>query len=283
MEVIIVTGMAGAGKSSVLKILEDLGYYAMDNLPAELIIDFANLTSKVEIDISRIAVGLDVRSIQFQDVIGELNKLEATGFDVKILYLETKEEVLVQRYKENRRPHPMEKTGNLLEGIANEKKHLSDIKARADYIINTTNLKLSDLKSRVAKIFGEDVQANLVISVVSFGFKNGILLDADLVFDVRFLPNPHYIDELRPMNGKDSQVSDYVFSFNETNEYIGLLMNLLNFSIPLYVAEGKSNLVIGIGCTGGKHRSVAIAEHLAAILENNYNLVFANHRDERYW
>lgn len=283
MEIVIVTGMSGAGKSSALNIFEDLGYYSMDNLPTELIIDFAKLISRSEVIIDKLAVGIDIRGIGFEDTLREIEKLEESDFDVNVLYLDCADEILVQRYKEKRRPHPMERYGNLLNGIKLERKSLLNIKARANHVIDTSSLRLSDLKDRIYKIYNDDSESNMVVSIVSFGFKHGILLDADLVFDVRFLPNPYYLESLRDKTGKDKEIVDYIFSFEETNKYVELLMDLFEFSIPLYEKEGKSNLVIGIGCTGGKHRSVAIAEHLGSLLAKKFELIFVNHRDEREW
>lgn len=283
MEIVIVTGMSGAGKSSALNIFEDLGYYSMDNLPTELIIDFAKLTSRSEVIIDKLAVGIDIRGIGFEDTLREIEKLEESDFDVNVLYLDCADEILVQRYKEKRRPHPMERYGNLLNGIKLERKSLLNIKARANHVIDTSSLRLSDLKDRIYKIYNDDSESNMVVSIVSFGFKHGILLDADLVFDVRFLPNPYYLESLRDKTGKDKEIVDYIFSFEETNKYVELLMDLFEFSIPLYEKEGKSNLVIGIGCTGGKHRSVAIAERIGSLLAKKFELIFVNHRDERKW
>lgn len=283
MEIVIVTGMSGAGKSSALNIFEDLGYYSMDNLPTELIIDFAKLISRSEVIIDKLAVGIDIRGIGFEDTLREIEKLEESDFDVNVLYLDCADEILVQRYKEKRRPHPMERYGNLLNGIKLERKSLLNIKARANHVIDTSSIRLSDLKDRIYKIYNDDSESNMVVSIVSFGFKHGILLDADLVFDVRFLPNPYYLESLRDKTGKDKEIVDYIFSFEETNKYVELLMDLFKFSIPLYEKEGKSNLVIGIGCTGGKHRSVAIAERIGSLLAKKFELIFVNHRDEREW
>lgn len=283
MEIVIVTGMSGAGKSSALNIFEDLGYYSMDNLPTELIIDFAKLTSRSEVVIDKLAVGIDIRGLGFQDTLRVIEKLEESGFDINVLFLDSSDEILVQRYKEKRRPHPIERHGSLLDGIEMERKSLVNIKDRANHIIDTSNLNLADLKDRIDKIYNDESESNMVVSVVSFGFKHGILLDADLVFDVRFLPNPYYIEDLRNKTGTDQEIVDYIFSFEETEKYLEYLIGLLEYSIPLYEREGKSNLVIGVGCTGGKHRSVAMARHIASLLDEKFELIFVNHRDERYW
>lgn len=283
MEIVIITGMSGAGKSSALNILEDLGYYCMDNLPKELIIEFAKLNSKSEAEIKKLAVGVDIRGLGFGQMVEEIDKLEDLGHRVDILFLDCEDEVLVKRYKEKRRPHPMDRTGNLLKGISDEREILARVKTKADHIIDTSNLILADLKDRISKIYGADAKSNMLITVVSFGFKHGILLDADLVFDVRFLPNPHYIEPLRSQTGKDAPVYDFIFSHEESHEFLDKLMDLLNFTIPYYDQEGKPHLTIGIGCTGGKHRSVALAEKIGQALKENNDLVFVNHRDERYW
>lgn len=283
MEIVIITGMSGAGKSSALNILEDLGYYCMDNLPTELIIEFAKLNSNSEAEIKKLAVGVDIRGLGFGQMVEEIDKLEDLGHRVDILFLDCEDEVLVKRYKEKRRPHPMDRTGNLLKGISDEREILARVKTKADHIIDTSNLILADLKDRISKIYGADAKSNMLITVVSFGFKHGILLDADLVFDVRFLPNPHYIEPLRSQTGKDAPVYDFIFSHEESHEFLDKLMDLLNFTIPYYDQEGKPHLTIGIGCTGGKHRSVALAEKIGQALKENNDLVFVNHRDERYW
>lgn len=283
MEIVIVTGMSGAGKSSVLSILEDLGYYSMDNLPTKLIIDFVKLANESEKGIDRVAIGIDIRGIGFKNLLDEVEKLEAGGFKVSILFIEAQDSVLVQRYKEHRRPHPLKKSGSILDGILKERDILAHVKARSNFIIDTSIFKLSDLKTRILEIFCKNSRSNLMISLVSFGYKRGILLDADLVFDVRFLSNPYYLDELRKLNGLDKQVKEYVFSFPQTHEFLDLVIKFLKFSIPLYEKEGKSNLIIGIGCTGGMHRSVVISEEMLLRLRNDFDLVFINHRDERYW
>lgn len=285
MEIVIITGMSGAGKSSALNILEDMGFYSMDNLPPLLIMSFAELTSRSEIVIERLAVGLDIRGVGFlENLTKSIEDLKKAGFDVSVLFLDASDEVLVKRYKELRRPHPMERQGNILNGIDRERQALEDIKKNSDFIIDTSKLKLADLKARISEVYNVDgTEDTMIISIVSFGFKNGILLDADLVFDVRFLPNPYYIEELKEKTGKDPEVCDYVFSYDVTEKFLNEIVELLNFTVPYYEKEGKRNLIIGIGCTGGKHRSVAIAEKLGEEIKEKYDLVFVSHRDERYW
>lgn len=285
MEIVIITGMSGAGKSSALNILEDMGFYSMDNLPPLLIMSFAELTSRSEIVIERLAVGLDIRGVGFlENLTKSIEDLKKAGFDVSVLFLDASDEVLVKRYKELRRPHPMERQGNILNGIDRERQALENIRENSDYIIDTSKLKLAELKARISELYNvEGTKDTMIISIVSFGFKNGILLDADLVFDVRFLPNPYYIEELKEKTGKDSEVFDYVFSYDVTDKFLNEIMELLNFTVPYYEKEGKRNLIIGIGCTGGRHRSVAIAEKLGELIKEKYDLVFVSHRDERYW
>lgn len=285
MEIVIITGMSGAGKSSALNILEDMGFYSMDNLPPLLIMSFAELTSRSEIVIERLAVGLDIRGVGFlENLTKSIDDLKKAGFDVSVLFLDASDEVLVKRYKELRRPHPMERQGNILNGIDRERQALENIRKNSDYIIDTSKLKLADLKARISELYNLDgTKDTMIISIVSFGFKNGILLDADLVFDVRFLPNPYYIEDLKEKTGKDSEVFDYVFSYKVTEKFLNEIVELLNFTVPYYEKEGKRNLIIGIGCTGGRHRSVAIAEKLGEVIKKKYDLVFVSHRDERYW
>lgn len=285
MEIVIITGMSGAGKSSALNILEDMGFYSMDNLPPLLIMSFAELTSRSEIVIERLAVGLDIRGVGFlENLTKSIEDLKKAGFDVSVLFLDASDEVLVKRYKELRRPHPMERQGNILNGIDRERQALENIRKNSDYIIDTSKLKLADLKARISELYNLDgTKDTMIISIVSFGFKNGILLDADLVFDVRFLPNPYYIEDLKEKTGKDSEVFDYVFSYKVTEKFLNEIVELLNFTVPYYEKEGKRNLIIGIGCTGGRHRSVAIAEKLGEVIKKKYDLVFVSHRDERYW
>ncbi|MDO5718714.1 MAG: RNase adapter RapZ [Tissierellia bacterium] len=284
MEIVIITGMSGAGKSSALNILEDMGFYSMDNLPPMLIMSFAELTSRSEIVIEKLAVGLDIRGVGFLENLNKaIDDLKKAGFDVSVLFLDSSNEELVKRYKELRRPHPMEKQGNILNGIERERQALTDIRRSSDYIIDTSGYKLADLKQRITQIFDGSVKEDLIISVVSFGYKNGILLDADLVLDVRFLPNPFYIDELKEKTGKDSEVFEYVFSYDVSTNFLDEVIKLLEFTVPHYKKEGKMNLIIGIGCTGGKHRSVAIAEELGRRIKKISNNIFVSHRDERYW
>ena len=285
MEVVIVTGMSGAGKSASSHILEDLGYYTLDNMPPSLLLSFIDLTTKSKKKINKIACVVDIRGGEFfADLMKSITLLKNQSIDVKILYLDASDEILIRRYKEHRRPHPLAINGNISQGISNERELLSEVRNSADSIINTSNLTLGELRRKILSAFSlKDVDTKLAISVVSFGFKHGILLDADLVFDVRFLPNPYYIEELKKSSGLNTDIKDYVFGFDEANEFLDKLVDMLEFLIPKYSKEGKTNLVIGIGCTGGKHRSVAIAQALTARLEGNGEKVYVSHRDQKFW
>ena len=285
MEVVIVTGMSGAGKSASSHILEDLGYYTLDNMPPSLLLSFIDLTTKSKKKINKIACVVDIRGGEFfADLMKSITLLKNQSIDVKILYLDASDEILIRRYKEHRRPHPLAINGNISQGISNERELLSEVRNSADSIINTSNLTLAELRRKILYVFSlKDVDTKLAISVVSFGFKHGILLDADLVFDVRFLPNPYYIEELKKSSGLNTDIKDYVFGFDEANEFLDKLVDMVEFLIPKYSKEGKTNLVIGIGCTGGKHRSVAIAQALTARLEGNGEKVYVSHRDQKFW
>lgn len=285
MEVVIVTGMSGAGKSASSHILEDLGYYTLDNMPPSLLLSFIDLTTKSKKKINKIACVVDIRGGEFfADLMKSITLLKNQSIDVKILYLDASDEILIRRYKEHRRPHPLAINGNISQGISNERELLSEVRNSADSIINTSNLTLGELRRKILSAFSlKDIDTKLAISVVSFGFKHGILLDADLVFDVRFLPNPYYIEELKKSSGLNTDIKDYVFGFDEANEFLGKLVDMVEFLVPKYSKEGKTNLVIGIGCTGGKHRSVAIAQALTARLEGNGEKVYVSHRDQKFW
>ncbi len=277
---LIVTGMSGAGKTLAIQSLEDLGFFCIDNLPPVLIPKFAELVKENSGKMKKIAVVTDLRGRDFfSTLISSLVQLEAYHFlQYKILFLEASDPVLVQRFKETRRRHPLAEGGSPLEGITLEREMLSEIKGKANYIIDTSNLKANELKEKIKLLFSDLNEQGLPVQIISFGFKHGIPIDADLVFDVRFLPNPHYIAELRPHTGLDDDVYQYVMKWPETNEFLHKLSDLLTFLLPNYYREGKNVLVIAIGCTGGKHRSVAIAEYLANFLRKSYK-VQVQHRD----
>ncbi|WP_099467079.1 RNase adapter RapZ [Konateibacter massiliensis] len=282
MRFVIVTGMSGAGKSTALKMLEDVGYFCVDNLPFLLIRKFAELTFKQSIDVNNIALGVDIRSGQaLSELEYVLEDLVASGFQYEILFLDASDSVLVKRYKETRRSHPLAGEGRVDQGIIAEREKLNFLKKQADYIIDTSQLLTRELKSELDKIFvNNEGFNNLFITVLSFGFKYGIPSDADLVFDVRFLPNPYYIDELKPKSGNDKEIQDYVMGFEVAGEFLDKLEDMIRFLIPNYVAEGKNQLVIAIGCTGGKHRSVTLSNKLFERLSENkeYGLK-VEHRD----
>ncbi|EFI41836.1 MULTISPECIES: RNase adapter RapZ [Peptoniphilus] len=277
MEILVITGMSGAGKSQALNILEDLGYFAMDNLPPALIPKFAEIAS-VSNYVNKVCVVVDVRSGKFfQDFSSSLNQLKGLNIDYKVMFLDSSEEVIINRYKELRRRHPLNES--IVKGYSLERELLKDIKSNADYIIDTSNLSTATLKKNIRDILKIDFQEELKISIASFGFKNGILLDGDLIFDVRFLPNPYYIPELKELNGNNESTKNYVMSHEVTREFIDKCVDMLRFLIPNYLKEGKSVLSIGFGCTGGFHRSVVIANEIGRRLKSLGNNVTINHRD----
>lgn len=263
MRLVIVTGMSGAGKSTALKVLEDNRYFCVDNLPIALIEKFAVLVTDVE-EQQNVAIGIDARSGKALAELEEvLNHLESIGYNFEILFMDCADASLVKRYKETRRSHPLAGDGRVDDGIRIERERIQFLRERADFIIDTTHLLTRELRQELEEIFVENKGfRNMVISVLSFGFKNGIPADADLVFDVRFLPNPYYVDELRPLTGNDDAVFNYVMDCDAAKEFADKLESMIKFLIPHYVKEGKTNLVIGVGCTGGKHRSVTLARVL---------------------
>lgn len=282
MRFVIVTGMSGAGKSTALKTLEDLGYFCADNLPIPLVEKFAELLADSETEYSKVALGVDIRSGIDSGVMQQmLERLTGNGIDYEILYLDSRDPVLLKRYKETRRSHPLARDGRIDEGIRQERLELAFLKAHADYIIDTSMLLTRELRSELEKIFVNSLEyRNIYITILSFGFKYGIPADSDLVFDVRFLPNPFYIDELKHKTGKDKEVQEYVMQFDLAHEFLHKLKDMIDFLLPNYVAEGKNQLVISIGCTGGKHRSVTLAEKLYEHLSGQaeYGIKIA-HRD----
>lgn len=264
MRLVVVTGMSGGGKRTAMKMLEDVGYYCVDNLPVQLIETFADLVSERNAELTKVAMGIDVRADQpFDKVMNILDKLREKKISLEVLFLEASDDCLLRRYKETRRMHPLSIDGRVEDGIHKEREILSDIRKSAEYVIDTSSLLTRELKEEIDRIFVEDKEYNnLMINVVSFGFKYGIPQDADLVFDVRFLPNPFYIEELKSQTGLDEAVRDYVMSFEESEKFLNMLEQMLDFLIPNYIKEGKYQLVIAIGCTGGHHRSVTLARKL---------------------
>lgn len=270
MRFVIVTGMSGGGKSTALKMLEDAGFYCVDNLPVSLIETFINLIATPGSEITKVALGVDVRTDQsFEQATKIIQQLKIKGYNLEVLFMDASEISLIKRYKETRRMHPLALDGRVEDGVHREKKVLEEIRKSADYVIDTSNLLTRELKSELHRIFVENEEYNsLMITLLSFGFKNGIPADADLVFDVRFLPNPYYLDELKAKTGNDKEVRDYVMSFDVSVEFLNRLTDMINFLIPHYVKEGKNQLVIAIGCTGGQHRSVTLANELNERLKN---------------
>lgn len=264
MRFVVVTGMSGGGKSTALKMLEDAGFYCVDNLPVSLVEKFAELVSMPGGEVSKVGLGLDVRSGQsFQDATKILEKLKEEGYELEILFMDADESVLIKRYKETRRIHPLAADKRVEDGVRAERKVLENIRRHADYVIDTSNLLTRELKEELDRIFVENEGYNsLMVTVMSFGFKHGIPSDADLVLDVRFLPNPFYIEELKYKTGNDREVQEYVLSFEEAEVFMEKLTDMIQFLIPNYVKEGKNRLVVAIGCTGGKHRSVTLANEL---------------------
>lgn len=284
MKFVIVTGMSGGGKRTALKMLEDIGFYCVDNLPVALIGKFVELIANPGSEVTKVALGIDVRAGQsFDELVDILDDIKKAGYVYDMLFMEASDTVLLKRYKESRRMHPLSPEGRVEEGIHKERAILRPIREISDYVIDTSKLLTRELKEELDRIFiGNEAYNSLIVSIMSFGFKFGIPADADLVFDVRFLPNPFYIDELKHQTGQDKAVQDYVKSFPETEQFMEKLTDMIRFLIPNYVKEGKYQLVIAIGCTGGKHRSVTLANELYDRLKDQggYGLTIG-HRDIR--
>ncbi len=261
---VILTGMSGAGKSTAFKIMEDLGYNCVDNLPVQLLKSFVDLVQKEPNEHPRVAVGIDIRSgDRLSQLQGVLDELEQDGKKCTILFLDADDTVLLKRYKETRRSHPLSGVERLQGSIQKEREEVQFLKDKADYIVDTSHLLTRELKEELTRIFIDDQNyKSMNVMLMSFGFKYGIPEDADLVFDVRFLPNPYYVQELRPLTGNDVEIQNFVMKYEETTIFLDKLEDMLTFLIPNYISEGKNSLVIAIGCTGGKHRSVTIANEL---------------------
>ena len=281
MKFIIVTGLSGSGKSEAMRALEDMGFYCVDNLPPTLIPKFAELCYQSNSTIDKVALGIDVRGRKFFEALHEsLNTLRKDKYPFEVLYLDCADDVLLKRYKMTRRNHPLAINRQIPEGIKMERTILEPLKEIADCIIDTSNMKPKDLKEEISKIYANgEVNNNLTISVVSFGFKHGIPSDSDLVFDVRFLPNPYYVDELRSKTGEDQDVRDYVMNSDISNKFYEKLLDMVNFLVPQYIEEGRHHLVISIGCTGGRHRSVTISNLISDELMKQGYRVVKKHRD----
>ena len=280
MEFIIITGMSGAGKSQAKKCLEDMSFYCIDNLPPSLIGDFIEL-SVSNSEIKKAAFVIDIRGGQFFDDLKEsIEQLKKEGRKFKVLFLEASDETLIRRYKETRRDHPMSVGGSIVKGIREERNRLSEIRQVSDYIIDTSSLKSSQLKTMISAILEEEQQqVNLTLNIVSFGYKHGIPLDADNVFDVRFIPNPFYLKSLKKLTGNNKKVQDYVLRWPETQEFLRKTYEMTQYLIPFYIKQGKSNLVIAFGCTGGQHRSVTIANRFYEMLLNDGYRVTITHKE----
>jgi len=281
-KLIVVTGMSGAGKSVAIQSLEDLGYFCIDNLPPILLPKIVELMHENNESLSKVAIGIDLRGKDFFDNLSnELQQVtNLTDIVVQILYLDAKDRVLVTRYKETRRNHPLSEGGSTLPAIQQERQMLADLRGMATHMIDTTEMKPKALRSHILELFNNGKDNIFKINVMSFGFKHGIPIDADLVFDVRFLPNPYYIETLRPLTGLDVSVYDYVMKWKETTIFYNKLMDLLKFIMPGYMREGKSQVVIAIGCTGGQHRSVALAERISHDLKEFFDFELStSHRD----
>src|SRR5690625_4487958 len=279
-KLVIITGMSGAGKTVAVQSFEDLGYYCVDNLPPALLPKFLELMKDASNNIQKVALVMDLRGREFFDTLFEaLDTLaQEEWLEEHILFLDANDSVLVSRYKESRRSHPLAQEGLPLEGIRAERKILDELRGRAQYFIDTSNLRPKELREKIVDRYGKQDQEIFSVHTVSFGFKYGIPIDADLVFDVRFLPNPHYVDHLQPLTGRSKDVSDYVLKWPETQKFNEKLLDLLSFVLPQYKKEGKSQLVIAIGCTGGQHRSVTLAEYYAKHFSGQY-VTHVSHRD----
>ena len=281
MRCVILTGMSGSGKSTALKMIEDMGYYCVGNLPISLVESFVELAEN-DPELEKVAINVDIRSGQnIGDLTAVLDRLQERGKSFEMLFLESEDSVIIKRYKETRRSHPLAEGGRVDKAIERERERLLPVKRRADYILDTSQLLTRELQAELKKMFVENqTYKNLYITVLSFGFKYGIPTDADLVFDVRFLPNPYYVEGLRPLTGLDKQIQDYVSDCGQYHEFLDKLEDMIQFLIPNYISEGKNQLVIAIGCTGGKHRSVTVAQGLYDRLgvQQDYGLRI-EHRD----
>ena len=281
LSVVVITGLSGAGKSYAIKCFEDMGFFCVDNLPTTLIPTFADLIMRSEQPIHRVALGVDVREGAYLSrLLDTIRELRARGHVVEVLFLEASEEALVRRYHETRRRHPLAGEGNALDGIRAERKALSDLREIADRILDTSALTVHQLKDRLVELYvAPKARPGLATSLVSFGFKHGVPFDADLVFDVRFLPNPHFVEALRPLDGRHERVRAFVLDHPESKEMLRRLEDFLKFVLPCYEREGKAYLTVAIGCTGGRHRSVTLAEELGRFLSGLGYAPSLVHRD----
>ncbi len=282
MDVIVVTGLSGAGKSQAVHCLEDLGYYCIDNMPPALMKPFTELSVQGRMRIEKAAFVMDIRGGEFfDDLRFSLAELSKSGMNYRIMFLEASDEVLIRRYKETRRSHPLSASGTIVDGISRERKKLRDIRKAADFIIDTSHLKTAQLNEEIRRLLlpGEGAGGGFVITVESFGFKNGIPLDADMMFDVRFIPNPFYLASMKNLTGNNRKVQDYVLKFPESQEFVTRMYGLISYLIPMYMREGKPQLVLAFGCTGGQHRSVTMANEFSRLFRADGRQVVTIHRD----
>jgi RNase adapter protein RapZ len=280
-KIVIVTGMSGSGKSTVARTLEDVGFFCVDNLPVDLLPKLVELADTMGGEISRLALVIDLRQRKFfprYSII--INSLESAGLNLEVLFVDARDEVLVRRYSETRRQHPLAPTGNLLDGIRREREQLKEIRERADWVIDSSDMTVHQLRSEIRKVFESYRSDYLKIEVMSFGFGKGLPMESDIVLDVRFLPNPYFVEELKLKTGRDAEVAQWIMAHEVTRKFLEKLEDLMVFLLPLYIREGKQYLTISIGCTGGRHRSVLIAEHIAKLLiRNDYTRVEVKHRE----
>jgi UPF0042 nucleotide-binding protein len=281
MDVIIVTGLSGAGKSQAINCMEDMGYYCIDNMPPALINHFMDLIMRDKVAIDKAAFTIDIRGGEFfDDLKSSLEDLKESGLEFRIMFLEASNEVLIRRFNETRRTHPLACAGNTIEGITLERQRLLEIRKISDYVIDTSNMKTAQLNEEIKKLLlTEKEDSGFTISIQSFGYKHGIPLDADMVFDMRFIPNPYYLKSMRKLTGNSEKVSNYVLKFPETQEFLSTVQDLINKLIPAYIREGKFHLVLAVGCTGGQHRSVAVANELSRRFLEEGKRVITSHRD----
>ena len=282
MEILVISGLSGSGKSRVAAYLEDIGYYIVDNLPAEMMVVFADFCAASKGRYDRVALVYDVRSGEpAQKLIDALERMKGAGINCRMLFLEAAPEVIIKRYKETRRTHPLaEAGGSVAQALQKERMLLQPVRDHADYVLDTSGFSTTKLHAEILNLFSDAaLEDGMHVNVLSFGFKNGIPVEADLVMDVRFMPNPYYIEELKRKTGLDDAVRDYVFSFSQTNDFMTRMEDMLSFLLPLYSEEGKTVLVLAIGCTGGHHRSVAVAHALAEFIEQAGYPVTEIHRD----
>ena len=282
MDILIISGLSGGGKSKAASFLEDIGFYVVDNMPAAMILKFAEFCAAGSSRYDRVALVYDVRTASsFDELFEVLNTLKASDGVCRMLFLEASPEVIIQRYKETRRRHPLsDSTASLEEAVEKEREMMAPVRERADFVINTSRTSTAQLRSEMLRLFGDtEEKSGMTVNVMSFGFKYGLPLEADLVFDVRFMPNPFYIEELRHQTGLDRAVAGYVFGYQQTKDFLKKLEDLLAFSLPLYAEEGKTSLTVAIGCTGGHHRSVAVTHALTEQIRGQGYSVTENHRD----